>query len=245
MTRQFFHSMLRILFFILPFAAANRILDFIHPSVNVGDGFGFVVRPAWRGILFTRRNVFRENSAETKSNERLDEIHLREKRERKIEDDKFRPMREKSENRQFFPCVRKIQKCRQKAHRRTHDADRRVDDDRLENHGMVSLRIEFSARQFERKRTSQRAFEQICEHEFNQHNRPNRKRSSENGDAAERVDRFDDAACAHAERARAGNERRAVQNVKAVKNIGMDGNQNRDEREHHSLKLVSRHFFLA
>lgn len=220
-------------------------MNFIHSSINVGDGFGFISRTIWRGILFALGNVFRKNSAEAKSDERLDEIHLREKCERKIEDDEFRPMREKCENCQFFPRIRKVQKCRQKTHRRAHDSDRGVYDDRFENHGMISLRVEFAARQFERKRTSHRAFEQIREREFNQDNRPNWKRPPENWNAAESVDGFYDAACAHAERARLCNERRAVQNVKAVKNVGMDGNHNRDECEHHSLKLISWHFFLA
>lgn len=100
-------------------------------------------------ISFAHRNVFRKNSAEAKSDERLNEKHLREKRERKIEDDEFRPMREKSENRQIFPRVWKVQKCRQKTHRRTHDSDRGIYDDRFENHGMSLARIEFAARQFE------------------------------------------------------------------------------------------------
>ena len=196
-------------------------------------------------IFFAHRNVFRKNSAEAKSDERLNEKHLRKKSERKIEDDEFRPMREKSENRQIFPGIRKVQKCRQKTHRRTHDSNRGVYDDRFENHGMSLARIEFAACQFERKRTSHRAFEQIREREFNQDNRPNWKRPPENWNAAENIDCFDYAACVHAKRARALNEHRAVQNVQAVKNVGMDGNQNRDECEHHSLKLISRHFFLA
>ena len=173
----------------------------------------------------------------------MNEKHLREKSERKIEDDEFCPMREKCENRQIFPSIREVQKCRQKTHRGAHDSDRGVYDDRFENYGMSLARIEFAARQFERKRTSHRAFEQICEREFNQDNRPNWKRPPENRNAAKNVDCFDYAACVHAKRARALNERRAVQNVQAVKNVGMDGYQNRDECKHHSLKLISRHFF--
>lgn len=59
-------------------------------------------------IFFAHRNVFRKNSAEAKSDERLNEKHLREKCERKIEDDEFCPMREKCENRQFFPRIREV-----------------------------------------------------------------------------------------------------------------------------------------
>lgn len=100
-------------------------------------------------IFFAHRNVFRKNSAEAKSDERLNEKHLREKCERKIEDDEFRPMREKCENRQIFPRIWEVQKCRQKTHRRAHDSDRGVYDDRFENHGMCLARIKFAARQFE------------------------------------------------------------------------------------------------
>lgn len=132
-------------------------------------------------------NIFCENQFERGTHERLDEKNLREKSKRKIEAEKFEPVRKKRQHIKRHFAVRIVQERGNQAHRRTHQGNRGTDNSRFKNHRMRLTRIERPAHKPERRRTSHNALKRVREAEFRKHDSPNRNAVPEQLNASHRA----------------------------------------------------------
>lgn len=143
-----------------------------------------------------------------------------------IEADEPKPICKEGEKVESHVGIRIIQKGGDQAHRGAHQPHRSADDCTLENHGMGRLRVEYLCGKAERARASHDAFQKIGEDKLDENDRPDGEKRAEHEHPSLCVDRL---------------EIQPVDDVKAVKDVGMNGNDHRQKRKDHSLKLISRH----
>ena len=163
---------------------------------------------------------------------------LGEERERQIAAYELEPVAEQGDNVEALK-ERIVDDRGDKAHRGAHDRDRYRDNRSFEDDRMGRFYIEHLGRDLERHRTSDQYLKRIGEGEFDQHDCPDRQHRSEHHDTALFID-----GSQHAARIIETAQHIAVEYINVVKHKGVDGDDNGDEREHHSLKLISRHNFL-
>jgi hypothetical protein len=95
--------------------------------------------------ILSCRDVFSEKHLEYGSYKRLNKEQLREEREREVKAYKLEPV---CEQRDYIKAqiIRIIQKCRNKAHCRAHQADCRADDCCFKQYGVSCFRVKYLAR---------------------------------------------------------------------------------------------------
>ena len=102
---------------------------------------------------------------------------------------------------------------------------------------MGAAGIEYLAGQLKRAGAAHRQFQRDGQTEFHQHHRPNRRRHTTQGHASHGVD-----SCQNAGRAGQFHEEVPVDDIQAVEHIGVDRDNDGQQGEDRSLKLISRHF---
>ena len=160
---------------------------------------------------------------------------LREERKRQVEAHELEPMAEQYD---YIKALVEgiVNDCCDKAHRRTHYRNRYGDDSSLEDNRIGRFHIEHFGRDLERQRTSDKHLERIGKGKLHQHDRPDRQHCPEHHNAALLIDGGQHTACV-VEAA----QHIAVKDIDVVEHKGVDGDDDSDERKHHSLKLISRH----
>ena len=172
---------------------------------------------------------------ENSSHKGLNEEKLGKECEGEIEANEFEPICKKSENIEACAVI-VIKECCDKAHNGAHNCHRRADNCGFEKHGVSCAGVKIHTSELERKGGTQKIFQSVSKHEFNENYRPNRHGCSENGDSTHFVDCGENSSLP-----RQLHKHTAVNDVKAVKNIGVNGNYHCDKGKNHSLKLILRH----
>ena len=208
--------------------------DFFFADDHVGDGLGFV---GWLdrlgGVaLVALRDVGREDVSDGEADERLDEEHLREVGKGQVAADQAEPSAEEVDKVEPL-IIRIVEGVGEQAHRGAHDADGGGDDGRLEDHRVVSTGVELAAGEAEGQGASHGDGEHEGTDRLDDNHEPYRKVGAEHVNAALAVDGLQD-------RGGAGGLHQGVafDDIQAVENKRVDGDDNRDQRIHQMLNLI-------
>ena len=180
-------------------------------------------------------NIAFEYLAENEPHERLYKEYLRKESEREVIADEFKPVGKQGED--VETCIIRVIYCGgDKAHAGAHDEHGGTDNDCFKNHRVGLSGVEHSSREPERQRTADGTFQCKSKTKFYNYYCPYWQHIAEHINAALMFYGFK-----HAALAGKLHKQAAVDDIEAVKHIGVYRYDDGEKGKNYSLKLISWH----